>query len=242
MTATDTRPRFSYRLPDGEIVKVIRDHGDTPDAELDFQLAGGEIVKATLVSSRPLAATPTVDRAQAAEIERMSDAELDAVIRENTRIEWKPATMADGLYKPLAVDGPCLGMQRANCAPVLPEPPALAELRKHPRYEEIMRMELYRFAAPHNPDAVRLHRENQPTPASTNATRAKLPRARCVSNGDTPPCWVLVCPNPECGDVDTLHGTVVDVTAFRRQPLLTMLEMTCTSCGERCTPPTRLER
>lgn len=93
----------------------------------------------------------------------------------------------------------------------------------------------------HNPDAVKLHLENQPA-SSTPATRATLREARAVSNGDTPPCWALVCPNPECGDVDTLHGTFVDITAFRRRPLLTILEMTCTSCGEVCRPPTRLEK
>ncbi len=53
MTATvthpDTRPRITYRLPDGELVKIIHDHGQIPTETITFTLKGGEIVDATLV-------------------------------------------------------------------------------------------------------------------------------------------------------------------------------------------------
>lgn len=45
----DTRPRFKYQLPGGEVIHVIRDHGDRADDVIDHQLLGGEIVKARLL-------------------------------------------------------------------------------------------------------------------------------------------------------------------------------------------------
>jgi hypothetical protein len=45
---TDTRPRFSYRLPGGRIVRVIHDHGEIPKFEITYDLGGGKIVTATL--------------------------------------------------------------------------------------------------------------------------------------------------------------------------------------------------
>ncbi len=46
---TDTRPRAEYRLPDGTIVRIIRDHDELPPFEITVQLLGGKIVLATLV-------------------------------------------------------------------------------------------------------------------------------------------------------------------------------------------------
>ena len=47
--ATDTRPRITYRLPSGELVPIIHDHGQVPTPTITFTLKGGEIVEATLV-------------------------------------------------------------------------------------------------------------------------------------------------------------------------------------------------
>ena len=47
----DTRPRADYRLPSGEIVRVIRDHGDVLADQITYQLSGDEIVVATLVAA-----------------------------------------------------------------------------------------------------------------------------------------------------------------------------------------------
>jgi len=44
----DTRPRFTYRLPDGSTIRVIRDHGETPPEVITHQIAG-RFVTATLV-------------------------------------------------------------------------------------------------------------------------------------------------------------------------------------------------
>lgn len=45
----DTRPRSSYQLPNGETVRVIRDHGETPKPVITYQLKGGAVVEATLL-------------------------------------------------------------------------------------------------------------------------------------------------------------------------------------------------
>jgi hypothetical protein len=48
----DTRPRYFYRLLDGQIVPIIHDHGEEPRSETDFALKnGGGIVKAELVKA-----------------------------------------------------------------------------------------------------------------------------------------------------------------------------------------------
>ena len=52
--ATDTRPRIDYRLPSGELVPIIHDHGQVPTPTITFTLAGGEIVDATLVPRKVL--------------------------------------------------------------------------------------------------------------------------------------------------------------------------------------------
>jgi hypothetical protein len=49
MTYTDTRPRYPYTLPDGSVVNVIHDHGETPKDVITFTLKGGRIVHAFLV-------------------------------------------------------------------------------------------------------------------------------------------------------------------------------------------------
>lgn len=51
--ATDTRPRYNYRLPDGGIVAVIYDHGDIPKTEIGYQTIGGKVVAARLQSLTP---------------------------------------------------------------------------------------------------------------------------------------------------------------------------------------------
>ena len=43
----DTRPRAAYRLPSGEIVRVICDHGEIPASEISYQI-GIKIVTARL--------------------------------------------------------------------------------------------------------------------------------------------------------------------------------------------------
>lgn len=45
----DSRPRFLYRLPGGEAIKLIADHGDVPRQVITYQTKGGAIVNATLV-------------------------------------------------------------------------------------------------------------------------------------------------------------------------------------------------
>lgn len=44
----DTRPRADYLLPSGEIVTLVRDHGEAPARSLTYQLADGRIVLAVL--------------------------------------------------------------------------------------------------------------------------------------------------------------------------------------------------
>lgn len=43
----DTRPRAKYLLPDGSVIRVILDHGETPSFAIGYQLLGGKIVTAT---------------------------------------------------------------------------------------------------------------------------------------------------------------------------------------------------
>ena len=76
------------------------------------------------------------------------------------------------------------------------------------------------------------------TTLSTPLARERMRRARVVSNGDTPPCYALVCPNPKCGDVDTLIAHLIDVSVSRRKrSRIDVFELTCTECGQRCLPP-----
>lgn len=49
----DSRPRYLYRLPDGERVFVIHDHGSAPAATVTYQKAR-ETLLARLVSMTPL--------------------------------------------------------------------------------------------------------------------------------------------------------------------------------------------
>src|SRR5690242_15095856 len=51
----DTRPRAAYRLPSGEIVRVIRDHDEVLASEISYQIGDGEIVTARLVTPGPSA-------------------------------------------------------------------------------------------------------------------------------------------------------------------------------------------
>lgn len=55
---TDTRPRADYRLPDGRIVRIIRDHGEAPASIVTYQdraafpNAPHGVVEATLVTTK----------------------------------------------------------------------------------------------------------------------------------------------------------------------------------------------
>lgn len=55
--STDTRPRFTYALPDGREVRVIFDHGETPPRAIRFEVAPVEgrraFEMAVLVEVRP---------------------------------------------------------------------------------------------------------------------------------------------------------------------------------------------
>jgi hypothetical protein len=53
MAVADTRPRFSYRLPDGRIVRVIHDHGDEPKQEITYEMGNGCVVVAHLLYATP---------------------------------------------------------------------------------------------------------------------------------------------------------------------------------------------
>lgn len=46
---TDSRPRYRYQLPSGEVIPVIHDHGQVPQDTITHQLLGGEIVSARFV-------------------------------------------------------------------------------------------------------------------------------------------------------------------------------------------------
>jgi len=42
----DSRPRVAYRLPTGDVVAIIFDHGELAPGEVSFQLADGSLVAA----------------------------------------------------------------------------------------------------------------------------------------------------------------------------------------------------
>ena len=46
----DSRPRDQYRLPSGELVDLIADHGDLIATSKTFETRSGTVVRATLVS------------------------------------------------------------------------------------------------------------------------------------------------------------------------------------------------
>lgn len=51
--ASDTRPRYLYRLPDGRTIRVIHDHGEEPRHRIQYEIAARRFVTATLTSSEP---------------------------------------------------------------------------------------------------------------------------------------------------------------------------------------------
>lgn len=44
MTATDSRPRVKYILPDGRPILVIHDHGQVPKATITFELRSDDVL------------------------------------------------------------------------------------------------------------------------------------------------------------------------------------------------------
>lgn len=45
----DTRPRHTYRTPDGTLVPVIFDHDEAPPPSISFRLLDGTVVAARFV-------------------------------------------------------------------------------------------------------------------------------------------------------------------------------------------------
>lgn len=74
--------------------------------------------------------------------------------------------------------------------------------------------------------------------ADRHWSRARLPRAHAVSNGDRPPCYALKCPG--CGDIDTLHATDIRVRKTRGKVELEIVIFKCTECGRESKPPTEI--
>lgn len=125
MATTDNRPRFNYRIPDGGVVAIIYDHGELPKTEIAYQMLGGKIVAAKLVSLTPhypdgherdLNGCIVRARANAAADDAQANAIDDNAIDEAIRMRWREAQLSVPAVCPTA-SPPCHAHTRATRRP-----------------------------------------------------------------------------------------------------------------------------
>ena len=96
--ATDTRPRITYRLPNGDLVPIIHDHGQVPTPTITFTLKGGEIVEATLVPRKVLVRYLRADHGWTYEVlDAVTHEVLDAVTHVHLGGGWSAGKKFDAI-------------------------------------------------------------------------------------------------------------------------------------------------